>query len=1565
MKRLFATFMLLTQVLLFASLSSFSSFSFAQATFKGVVAGDELDWESYDLSLTLEVSETANLEVDIYSPGFDPNDYRSALNGLNELGDERYDKAAGNVAATFTLASETATLTEKSYGVEAHRTDTFASLTLEPGKYTLNSSLAGLAKNAFIYTFTSEPASAVRVFIEPSTLILNPQGDSAFNYTIMRGDWRTPFAITVPEDPNPVTVSIYDGDGAEELMLRLGSPDGSAQELPVSGDRQWRDYVLNQVGQYNFSFRVPDAAYQYSNTIGVKVDQRLQLEGNALRVVRPAIFSLTKTVDQASAQMGDTLTYTLKVTNVGEAYGTATLVDVLPEGLTGEHLEQGIALFPGQSQAVTVQAVINGSAGMQIVNTATLTSSSQLLEASAVTTIEVPPPVALPAPPVYELTKTANVSEVMVGDSVIFTVTVSNVGGSKGIITLRDLLPEGYEGVGIDQTFPLVPGDTRTFIVGGRVLDSAPNTLMNEVVLTDGSITTSATALVKVLRPAPEPESVVVVPEVEVTPEVAVTPEVEPVVEPEPTPEIVVAQEFEQSRFSEIDLYYRAGDIITCDLGTFAPGESRDLTINLQPDGSTISDSRFSTMAEGLKVSKSDLLIQGDAISYVLRVSNPGAEQVEAMISEPLPTGTVFAGSEGCVPTTDLAQQILITHVPPTGSSYDVGSSQLNGEAISDPFTDEDGRLYWVIPFSSEGVVSYLVQHTDALPPVEQPTLTIATSDRELQLVGNIPFSDLEQLITTSEAQSVSDKPLASIEVRPLEVVADNRNPVRLELRAVDEDGNLASAGMITLDINADFVQSDADPLTSGYQVALTDGRAVVELAPQPSPRTLEIRAEETVTNALEAIRGAVRMETTVQLSGVTQGLYQYQVSATASFGGGVNVAGIARGYAEVPFAGGSLQAAVDIGADTVSGIDTQNSLATQVNPTERYPLLSTGEEAQPALRSDDGVAVRYDSAVVSTGYYSDSLNVPGVDVNGSGTALHLETHGDLEAKGFAAVIASDTRTVEIIPDGTRTYFLDEAVRAGSERIIRRSSEGEEILTRLVDYTINYSTGDITLARPLWSSDGDFNDVRLVVTYAPENAPRDQLAFGIGATYTAGDFSVGAGVSQYGTFKIGFEAAYTTEDFYAKGRYTRDFGNANKAATDYATFNIGGAVERFSADLNLTYSSRLQGNGEVRYQLFESGSIYARHTAANTLSRTELGYQQSFGTLRASLGIGYDWIGRYLAGIAGLGYEAGALDVALSHAQPFTGSAQAQTTLTGKYAIDSNLTAEAALAYVWGRDLSGTVGLVQDLGNANLRLEYQLPTASGEGNRARGGVEVPLALSENLELNAHAGVEVNINDNTREVAFGAALRYSVENFNATFGAEVALPSVGGTKLVLRSGVSGQLSKDQTIALDANYQIVPELRGRFGIAYALKLGGLNFLTYHRLVNNPGANTLEGEVSPAYVLSPAFQIRPSFAYRVNFDDSEANTYQATLGGVYYFDPRLGDFKPTVGAGLFGHYVWQPGTGSSDFGVTLELSAQVIENLWAKVGYTFPTDLEGLTSSSRGGFYIGIDLLGSGQF
>jgi len=183
--------------------------------FKAIVVGDDLNWERNEFNMTVVVTQSAEVAVNVYSPGFDPDDYRADWQGGVELGDERYDQGQGNVASEFSLSSGGRPLAEKSYTVESHRTDTLFRGNLEPGEYVLNSKFFGKGKNSFIYGFESYPASAVQLYVEAFEPIVDP---NLTNYNIARGDWQVPFSINNTTGQTAY-IGIYDGDGPNEMSL--------------------------------------------------------------------------------------------------------------------------------------------------------------------------------------------------------------------------------------------------------------------------------------------------------------------------------------------------------------------------------------------------------------------------------------------------------------------------------------------------------------------------------------------------------------------------------------------------------------------------------------------------------------------------------------------------------------------------------------------------------------------------------------------------------------------------------------------------------------------------------------------------------------------------------------------------------------------------------------------------------------------------------------------------------------------------------------------------------------------------------------------------------------------------------------------------------------------------------------------------------------------------------------------------------------------------------------------------------------------------------------------------
>lgn len=169
----------------------------------------------------------------------------------------------------------------------------------------------------------------------------------------------------------------------------------------------------------------------------------------------PAL-AIDKIVSNASPAEGDAVTYTITITNSGGPATLVSITDLLPAGVTySSHLasqgtytpgtgvwDVGTVDSPGGTENLQIVATVNaGTAGSTIINTATLTSSTPAdstpgdnSDSASLTVVA----------PDLAVTKAVNDATPDEGDSVTFTVTVTNVGtgGATGV-TVTDLLPPG------------------------------------------------------------------------------------------------------------------------------------------------------------------------------------------------------------------------------------------------------------------------------------------------------------------------------------------------------------------------------------------------------------------------------------------------------------------------------------------------------------------------------------------------------------------------------------------------------------------------------------------------------------------------------------------------------------------------------------------------------------------------------------------------------------------------------------------------------------------------------------------------------------------------------------------------------------------------------------------------------------------------------------------------------------------------------------------------------------------------------------------------------------------
>ncbi len=195
------------------------------------------------------------------------------------------------------------------------------------------------------------------------------------------------------------------------------------------------------------------------NTATVTGDQTDPESGNNTSTVTPAPIpqtdlAVTKTVNNATPNMGSNVTFTISVNNVGPSDATGVNVnDMLPSGYTyvSSELSSGTytsgtglwavgSLANGAIETLTITAKVNATG--PYANTATVTGGQTDPVSGNNTSTVTPAPI-----PQTDLavTKTVDNAAPKVGANVTFTIVATNNGPSAATgVSVEDILPTGY-----------------------------------------------------------------------------------------------------------------------------------------------------------------------------------------------------------------------------------------------------------------------------------------------------------------------------------------------------------------------------------------------------------------------------------------------------------------------------------------------------------------------------------------------------------------------------------------------------------------------------------------------------------------------------------------------------------------------------------------------------------------------------------------------------------------------------------------------------------------------------------------------------------------------------------------------------------------------------------------------------------------------------------------------------------------------------------------------------------------------------------------------------------------
>ncbi|QUL56682.1 DUF11 domain-containing protein [Paenibacillus tritici] len=422
------------------------------------------------------------------------------------------------------------------------------------------------------------------------------------------------------------------------------------------------------------------------------------VNANALQIdINAPKISLTKSANAAGTIVGDTVTYTVTVSNTGTASAASVVLsDTFPAGLTfvaGSVVVAGVArpsyditsgiplgsLTLGTSITITYQARVTSLPNPQFVpNTATAAFTFQSVAGGPIVSGVIPSNTqSLPVySPVLGIVKSANTTNATVGNQITYTLQIANTGNIGATTTLTDNIPAG-------STY--VPG---SFTVNGTPVAGNPAAgIAIGTIAAGGSSTVQFRVLVNSL----------------------------------PAPPQLVDQATAAYTFVVPD-----GRTVS---GTAA---SNTLIIPVRlPNVSIVKSASFPDVAVG------------DTLLYSSVITNNGIEAVtNVVLSDPIPAGSTFVPGSVVVagsarPSADPASGITVGTLAAGASVTVIFQVSITSVPGSGQLANQSSVSY------SSGTFNALTQSNTTLTPVYQPVIGIvkSASPGSAKVGGNVQYT--------------------------------------------------------------------------------------------------------------------------------------------------------------------------------------------------------------------------------------------------------------------------------------------------------------------------------------------------------------------------------------------------------------------------------------------------------------------------------------------------------------------------------------------------------------------------------------------------------------------------------------------------------------------------------------------------------------------------------------------------------------------------------------------------------------------------------------------------------
>jgi uncharacterized repeat protein (TIGR01451 family) len=458
--------------------------------------------------------------------------------------------------------------------------------------------------------------------------------------------------------------------------------------------------------------------------------------------------------------------------------------------------------------------------------------------------------------------------------------------------------------------------------------------------------------------------------------------------------------------------------------------------------------------------------------------------------------------------------------------------------------------------------------------------------------------------------------PPVKAEVLPLQsqLVADGKRPVVIAVRLIDKDGHPAREGMqgdftvdpprLTLQRTKDLQQSPIIASTNDrvrYTVG-EDGMAAFEL--QPTTKTGEAVLRITLADGEHDLRVWLAPEDRDWiLVGLAEGTVGYNTvkGNMESFGAGGGEDNFTEDSRVAFYAKGRIKGEwlLTLAYDSArrQGRDPQ-SLYQTIDPNKYYLLYGDGTEQRYDAASAKSLYVKLERGQFYAlfGDYATDMTVTELSrYSRNFTGFKSEMKGEwFQYNVFAAETNQAFVKDELRGDGTSgLYRLSRKnIVLNSERVTievrdRFHSEvivSSQLLSRFLDYSIDYEAGTIFFKQPVFNQDGNFNPIYIVVDYESFDSADTSLTYG------------GRGAVKLRGNKVEVGATHVHEG--------RVGGSGNLDGVD-ATVDLGGGT-KIRAEAAATKTDQLGSTTDGTAYLAEvihrsekmEGRAYAREQAA-------------------------------------------------------------------------------------------------------------------------------------------------------------------------------------------------------------------------------------------------------------------------------------------------------------------------------------------------------------------------------